>query len=70
MARKVLVGLVNLSRMKIHPITIHVFVGILADRFFLSNGRHFVEYSSFEACLDTKFTRNKLHFAADMMEDM
>jgi hypothetical protein len=56
-------GLVNLSRMEIHPLTLNVFVAILAGkRFFLSDGNRFVEYDSFEACLETRVTRRKLHF--------
>jgi hypothetical protein len=66
MARKILQGLFNLSRMEIHPLTLNVFVGILGNRFFLSDGNRFVEYNSFEACLETRVTRRKLHFGEDL----
>jgi hypothetical protein len=59
MARKMLQGLFNLSRMEIHPLSLSVFVGILGNRFFLSDGNRFVEYDSFEACLETRVTRRK-----------
>jgi len=63
---KILHGLVNLSRMEIHPLSLVVFVGILGKRFFLSDGNRFVEYDSFEACLETRVTRRKLQFGEDL----
>lgn len=63
MLRKLFEGTLALSRMEIHPLTLNVFVAILAGkRFFLSDGNRFVEYDSFESCLETRTTRRKLHF--------
>lgn len=65
--RKLAQGVFNLSRMEIHPLTLNVFVAILAGkRFFLTDGRRFVEYDSFEACLETRTTRRKLHFGEEL----
>ena len=61
--RKLAQGMFNLSRMEIHPLTLNVFVAILAGkRFFLSDGNRFMEYDSFMSCLETRTTRRKLHF--------
>lgn len=65
--RKLFYGLLNLSRMEIHPLTLNVFVAILAGkRFFLTDGNRFVEYDSFESCLETRTTRRKLQFGEDL----
>lgn len=66
MVRKMLQGLASLSRMEIHPLTLNVFVAILGNRFFLSDGNRFVEYDSFESCLETRTTRRKLHFGEEL----
>ena len=64
---KVVGGLFNLSRMEIHPLSLNVFVAILAGkRYFLSDGNRFVEFDSFEACLETRVTRRKLQFGEDL----